>query len=710
VILSDIIKTNKVPAKKRIAMDDKALKKILLVEDESVLAMLEVKQIEGMGYDVIHASNGQKAVEIMREPECGVDLILMDIDLGNGMEGTDAAREILRFMNAPIVFLVSRTDKEIAKKTEGINAYGFVVKDFGFTALEASIKSALAVFDEVNKTKEIKNNDSEDDKVYRYMFDENPQPMFIYDLDTLEILQTNDAAINHYGYSRREILQMKVTDFRPPEDVPHFIKHVRNFTKATSQMGEWRHMKKNGEIMIVEITANFVKYKGRNARYVLINDITERRKAADDLRESEEKYRLLAENIKDVIWTVDIESLRFTYISPSVERMFGYAPDEIIGNPVEDIIAPEHIELILNLIKEKLADFSGNENAGFSESITQEFQQRHKSGRLIWTEVVTQFFRNPQSGRLFINGVSRDISQRKNIEEELLEKEKNYKEIFNSTTEAIFIDDIVTGKMIDINEAVVKMYRASSKEEILNGDIGNLSANIPPYTEEIAQKYIKNAIEKGEQTFEWLAKRKDGTHFWIEMTLKKVSLSGEGRIIAVGRDITVRKKAEEELIESEMKYRLLVDHSSVLIWSLDENGNIGYLSPSWSKVTGHTPDNYIGISFLDLIHPDDLEKCRNYFQEIISARTVLEISEYRVKHSDGAWYWHSATSTPVLGPDKRILSIVGVSNNITERKIADEKIRSLLNEKEIILKEVHHRIKNNMNTIYGLLYLQSASI
>jgi len=159
---------------------------------------------------------------------------------------------------------------------------------------------------------------------------------------------------------------------------------------------------------------------------------------------------------------------------------------------------------------------------------------------------------NPIYYSLEVKGISVlsiDITNLVETRKALEESEENYRTIFNSSSEAIFVHDAITGKMISVNDAVVKMYGYSSKEEILNGNIGDLSANVGEYNEAHAQELIRKAIDEGSQTFEWFAKRKDGSTFWIEMNLKKTNVAGKEIILAVGRDIDEKKKANEKIVE-----------------------------------------------------------------------------------------------------------------------------------------------------------------
>jgi CheY-like chemotaxis protein len=127
-------------------MNDIELKTILLVEDEAIIALVEKKTLEKLGYNVIHASSGEKAVDIVKAGT-RVDLILMDIDLGSGIDGTTAAEMILGTRDIPLVFLSSHTEPEIVEKTEGITSYGYIVKNSGETVLSAAIRMAFRLFE-----------------------------------------------------------------------------------------------------------------------------------------------------------------------------------------------------------------------------------------------------------------------------------------------------------------------------------------------------------------------------------------------------------------------------------------------------------------------------------------------------------------------------------------------------------------------------------
>ena len=177
------------------------------------------------------------------------------------------------------------------------------------------------------------------DEHQRILFDASPMPAWVYDLETLRFLAVNEEAIRSYGYSREEFLAMSLADIRPKEEVPRLLDHIREHLGEDSQSGVWWHLRKNGERLQVEITSRLMSFANRPGRLVLANDVSARLRIEAALRDSEERFRVLALTANDAIISANRRG-EITYLNPAAERMFGLEGTEAIGRPLT-ILMPE---------------------------------------------------------------------------------------------------------------------------------------------------------------------------------------------------------------------------------------------------------------------------------------------------------------------------------------------------------------------------------
>ena len=194
-------------------------------------------------------------------------------------------------------------------------------------------------------------NDQTFQEQYRLLFESNPHAMWVYDLETLRFLAVNDAAIQQYGYSREEFLSMTLAQIRPPEDVPILQDVLARRSAPLSRAAEWRHQKKDGTLIIVEITAHQLSFSERPAELVMAIDITERKLAEQALMESEDRYRDLVENSHELMCTHDLEG-RILSVNPWAARVLGYKQDDLIGLHIRDGLLPEYRDQFDDYLKE----------------------------------------------------------------------------------------------------------------------------------------------------------------------------------------------------------------------------------------------------------------------------------------------------------------------------------------------------------------------
>jgi PAS domain S-box-containing protein len=179
----------------------------------------------------------------------------------------------------------------------------------------------------------------ESEQRHRLLFDVNPEPAWVFDLETLRFLAVNAAAVRKYGYTPSEFQDMTIRDIRPPEDVPRLMKAVSQIGSGSPGGGTWRHRTKDGAMLEVEVVSHTLTFMGRRAQLVMAHDITERRRAEAALTASEERFRALAVSANDAIVSADHHG-QITYFNPAAERIFGHTASEVTGTSIT-VLMPE---------------------------------------------------------------------------------------------------------------------------------------------------------------------------------------------------------------------------------------------------------------------------------------------------------------------------------------------------------------------------------
>ncbi|MBP8082943.1 MAG: PAS domain S-box protein [Spirochaetes bacterium] len=339
---------------------------ILLVEDEAIIAMEEAMILRSEGYEVIQAFSGEEAVVIAGRRNASIDMILMDIDLGSGIDGTEAAKQILEFCDIPVVFLSSHTEKEIVDKTEKITSYGYIVKNFPPIILNTSIKMAHKLYLEKKRVKE--SNDAlaemnenlkavnselikwrleeekrskelkESDRRFRSIVEGAPVPIFIQTDKKFAFL--NDAALKLFGAENQsELIGNNVFDrFHPEyhEKINERIKNINEKGNSVRDFFKQRFIRLDGKEVWVETVGEPVDYEGKKGAIVFAREIAAT--SADDvLLTKESHYDSLFENNHAVMLLIDPISGEIYDSNPAAVRFYGWTREEIREMKISEI-------------------------------------------------------------------------------------------------------------------------------------------------------------------------------------------------------------------------------------------------------------------------------------------------------------------------------------------------------------------------------------
>jgi len=277
-------------------------------------------------------------------------------------------------------------------------------------------------------------------------------------------------------------------------------------------------------------------------------DITERKRAKKAFLESESRYRLLADNATDVIWTLDLTG-SCTYVSPSIVHLRGYTVEEVMQQSLNEVIC----EGSLGIVQETMGRTLKEAKSGIIPAPTViEVEQRCKDGSSVWTEIVSRLLVDVTGNPTEFIGVSRNITERKRSEKALKESEAKFRDFFNSTADAIAIHDL-NGQFLELNDEICRGLEFS-REELLK--MSPLDIDDPEYGKLVPSR-IQELQRTGHIVFETVHRTKSGKRIPVEVSSRMITYIGNPVIISTARDITERKRAEEALRKANRQLNLL---------------------------------------------------------------------------------------------------------------------------------------------------------
>ncbi|HKK49272.1 MAG TPA: histidine kinase dimerization/phosphoacceptor domain -containing protein [Alkalispirochaeta sp.] len=392
---------------------DEPIKKLLLVEDDALIAMSHKMQLEKIGYVVDHVLTGEAAIMAVRNANSRPDLILMDIDLGKGIDGTQAAEQILTEIDTPVVFLSSYTDPEIVEKTEKITFHGYVVKNSGLTVLDASIKMAFKLFEARVREQRHKADllhSREQERQFKVIFENALNPILIAD-DAGNYLKANEAAASMFHCPVEQMIGMNVGDLQTVAS-PQARDRYQEYLKRGYDVGEFEFVRPDGS----QVTAQYHAIKVRdNFNVSILSDITERKRAEHEIQrqlaDKETLFKEVHHRIKNNMAQIesllsiqaasaesaDVKSALETAMSRVCSIRVLYEK-LLVGTGHEEVSVKDYLE---SLIESHKAVYNDHENISIETSID-DFAVSTKKAipiGIIVNELLTNVFKYAFGGR-----------------------------------------------------------------------------------------------------------------------------------------------------------------------------------------------------------------------------------------------------------------------------------------------------------------------
>ena len=636
---------------------------ILIVEDEGLVAEDLAGKLRRLGYEVAGiTSEGEEAVAIVAHVR--PDLVLMDISLGGPMDGIQAAEEIRRQFDVPVIYLTAHSDPGTLARAKITDPYGYILKPFEERELATQIELARYKHQADREIRQQR-------EWLRVTLSSIGDAVIVTDIEG-RVTFMNGEAERLTGWTMADatgqllpvVFCIVNEETRQPVESP-----VAKVVRLGSVVGLANHtvlLAKDGrEIPIDDSGAPIRQTDGMVQGVVLVfRDVTERRKV--ELQVS--RLAAVVESSEDAILSKDLDGTILTW-NATAERLFGYRADEIIGKPVWLLLPPERADEEDRILQQLQ---QGRRIEHF------ETVRLRKDGGQVHVSVSSSPIKDRQGRIVGASKIVHDISDRKRAEETLRESERRYRELVQNANSAIIRWSRV-GTITFFNEYAQAFFGYSADEvvgqhvgilvperESTGGDLTGLVQDVVDHPD----RYVNNVNENV---------CRDGRRVWMSWTNRAIR-DADGpvvEILAIGSDITDLKRAEEALQASEQRFRNVFDHAATGIAITDCDGRFVQCNAAYCRLTGFSQAELAAMEFPALIQPEDREHNMGFIRQLLHGELPSFEIENHYVHKDGSLVWvHKHVS--LLHDDRgQPTHIVALVTDMTERKRIEDVFRFL---------------------------------
>lgn len=519
---------------------------------------------------------------------------------------------------------------------------------------------------------------SEGRDMCRLLFDGSPDAIFLADADTGVILDANPAAEKLIGRPLADIIGLPQSALHPAgqEALSHklFSQHVVCASAGGYTMPEEHSvLRADGSLVPVEITAKIIKVKGRKVLQGFFRDISFRTRAEKDLRESEEKFRLLAE--KSLIGVYLIQDGKFRYTNPVHARIFGYTQEELVGGMgPRDLVLPEDWPLVEEQIRKRVSGELGE--------VRYDFRGRRKDGGVLNVEVHGS--RTEYMGRPAVIGTIMDVTDRKRAEAALRESEERYRALVDTAMVGILVHD--KGIVLFLNRNMSEMLGYADPAQLEGRSVLDF---VHPDFKEFARRRAAVAAEqplpRAEEKFVGL----NGDIIDVEINSAPVAYQGRPCALAAIHDITAHRRAEAEMKKAHRQLLDIIEFLPDATFVIDRSKRVIAWNRALERMTGVRKEEILGKGgqayslpfhgerrpvLIDLInesHPE-IEKLYDFIHRDPDGTLRAEVFVPSLYGGTGAYV--AVTAAPLLGEDGRRYGAIESVRDITERKKSQAEI------------------------------------
>lgn len=512
---------------------------------------------------------------------------------------------------------------------------------------------------------------------FENIFNNAIDAIYVQSLDGT-FIDVNDAVVEMYGYSKEEMIGKSPELVAAPgmNDLAKVIEHTKRAAEGIPQRFEFWGRRKNGQIFLKDVRQSTGEYFGETVVFAFALDISKRKRAEEKLKESEEKFKRIIRELDVGFFSSSIDGQLIEY-NKSFCRILGLDlrkdhTNSSLPNFWQNIKdREEYMEALLK--EERIKNYTIN--------------AKKRNGEKIILQVNAHTIKNNKGVQIGIEGTITDITEQKEATEAIINKEKQYRTLFNFSPNGILLED-ASGTIIDINPAFGELM-GYTRDELVGKKVNVLTH--PEQQDDVAKNILQLMDGKVLHHVERSVK-KDGTIVYMELSERTFVLpNGKKGIICIANDITERVLAEQALQQSEEKYRMLIENQTDLVVKVNTEGRFLYVSPSYCKLFGKTEQELIGQKYLPLVHNDDVLKTEAAMQKLYEPPYSMYVQQRAL--TKNGWRWLEWMDTAILNNQHKVIEIIGVGRDITEQKNA-----------EFELQESQRRLSTLMGNLPGMVY------
>jgi len=454
------------------------------------------------------------------------------------------------------------------------------------------------------------------EKRYRSLFDAIADPLFVYDRETLTYLAVNAAAVQKYGYSRNEFLGMTIKDIRPVDDVAALLEMLKAAGTTLENRGVWRHRKKDGAVMEMEITAHGLDYAGRPACVIQARDVTEQRRAAAETARTNDLLRAVAEGMSDAVFVKDLSG-KYLLFNKAAAQFVGKSVEEVLGKDDTAIFDPAGARTAMESDRRVMET---NQGKTWEEKLT-------AAGITRIYEAIKTPFRDAHGNVLGVIGVSRDITERKRVEESLRQQQSLLRIAGRVALIGGWSLDLATRKVSWSDEICAIHELPAGHQPMLEDAIHFYPAE---YREQVARFVQACAADGTPFDFEFELITAKGRRIWVR-SIGEAVRDDAGRITGLQgafQDISDRKQAEAEQRRLAVRLATTLENITDGFFTLDREWRFTFVNAEAERLLLRSREQLIGTALWDAFPEAMGIAFEHEYRRAVDQNVTVDFEEY----------------------------------------------------------------------------------